>query len=180
MLLPGGHIAVDGRVRGDGEATIEDLAVGEHVIHVELDGYVPVDETVHIDAGKVVRFKRTLDPVPVAVIVPAPVEKPVERPVERPVVAPPIAPEVVPRPVTVVSVAPATAEPGKIVVTVQGGGWADVWIDGQKQSKTAPLTVSLPPGAHTVRLENGSLGIDQTETIDVASGGSARVVGKPK
>ena len=40
-----------------------------------------------------------------------------------------------------------------------------MWVDGTKQAKTAPLTLSLAPGRHTVRLQNAELGVDQTALV---------------
>lgn len=159
LLLPGGRIQVDGEDKGMDEATLA-LAPGLHRVRVESDGYEPIEEDVTIALGQTARFKRTL--VPVAKVAPT-------RVVTRVVTAAPA-----PAAVAVES------EPGKVVVSVQGGGWADVWVDGTKQAKTAPLTVSLAPGKHTVRLKNDELGVDQTEDVEVTSGGTARVVARPK
>ena len=160
LLLPGGKILVDGVEKGLDEATIP-LAPGPHHIRVEEDGYEPIEEDVTIALGQTARFKRTL--VPVAKAVPT-------RVITRVVRA---APAAVAAPV-------ADGGTGKVVVSVQGGGWANVWVDGVKQAKTAPLTVSLAPGKHTVRLQNDELGVDQTEEVEVTSGGTARVVARPK
>ena len=160
LLLPGGKILVDGVEKGLDEATIP-LAPGPHHIRVEEDGYEPIEEDVTIALGQTARFKRTL--VPVAKAVPT-------RVITRVVTS---APAAVAAPV-------ADGGTGKVVVSVQGGGWANVWVDGVKQAKTAPLTVSLAPGKHTVRLQNDELGVDQTEEVEVTSGGTARVVARPK
>ena len=166
LLLPGGKILVDGEEKGLDEATLS-LAPGPHHIRVEQDGYEPIEEDVTIALGQTARFKRTL--VPVAKAVPT-------RVVTRVVTAPAAAVA----PAVVAPAAPVDGGPGKVVVSVQGGGWADVWVDGEKQAKTAPLTVSLPPGKHTVRLQNAELGVDKTEDVEVTAGGTARVVGHPK
>ena len=160
LLLPGGKILVDGEEKGMDEATLA-LAPGTHHIRVEADGYEPIEEDVTIVLGQTARFKRTLTPVAKAVPT---------RIITRVVTAPaaPVAP------------VPVDGGPGKVVVSVQGGGWADVWVDGAKQAKTAPLTVSLAPGKHTVRLKNDELGVDQTEEVEVTSGGTARVTARPK
>ena len=72
-------------------------------------------------------------------------------------------------------------DPGRLTVTLTGGGWANVYVDGQKLSKTAPLKDwSIPPGKHTIRVENASLGIDQTQDVRVDPGGSATVKASPK
>jgi len=72
-------------------------------------------------------------------------------------------------------------DPGKLSVTLVGGGWANVYVDGSKLSKTAPLKEwSLPPGKHTIRVENAALGIDTTQDVKVDPGGSVTVKAAPK
>lgn len=67
------------------------------------------------------------------------------------------------------------ATPGALTVTLSGG-WAHVYVDGTKLPKTAPLRdVALPAGSHEIRVVNESLGIDHTETVQVASGGAVTV-----
>ncbi len=75
----------------------------------------------------------------------------------------------------------ASNDPGKLTVTLAGGGWANVYVDGQKLAKTAPLKDwSLPPGKHTIRVENAALGIDTTQDVKVDSAGSVTVRAAPK
>jgi hypothetical protein len=165
MLLPGGRILVDGEEKGVDEATIA-LLPGLHKIRVEQAGFDAIEEDVTIVLGQTARFKRTLTPT----------AKEVPKVTTRVVVVQAPAVEKPPEPVPV----PVADGPGKVVVSVQGGGWADVWVDGEKQAKTAPLTLTLPPGKHTIRLQNGELGVDQTDSVDVTAGGTVRVVARPK
>jgi hypothetical protein len=62
-----------------------------------------------------------------------------------------------------------------------GGGWANVYVDGVKLEKTAPLRdVVLSEGSHEIRVENAALGVDHTETVDVGPGASITVRAAPK
>jgi hypothetical protein len=65
-------------------------------------------------------------------------------------------------------------------LTVMGGGWANVWVNGEKQAKTAPMTLELKPGSYSIRVANAAIGVDQTESITVSSGGTAKVTAKPQ
>ncbi len=72
-------------------------------------------------------------------------------------------------------------DPGKLTVTLVGGGWANVYVDGQKLAKTAPLKdFNIAPGKHAIRIENASLGIDQTQEVRIDPGGSATIKASPK
>jgi serine/threonine protein kinase len=74
----------------------------------------------------------------------------------------------------------SSSEPGKLTVTVQGG-WASVYVDGQKLAKTAPLKDwPLPPGKHTIHVQNDGIGIDTTQDIKLDAGGSATVKASPR
>lgn len=58
--------------------------------------------------------------------------------------------------------------PGKLSVALVGGGWANVYVDGAKLGKPAPLSGHpLSAGPHKVRVENEALGLDQTQEITV-------------
>ena len=75
----------------------------------------------------------------------------------------------------------AAAAPGKLTVALTGGGWAHVYVDGEKLAKTAPLRdVELAPGSHEIRVVNEALGLDHTESVVVAAGQVATVRAAPK
>lgn len=77
--------------------------------------------------------------------------------------------------------AAAPNAPGVLTVTLVGGGWANVYVDGAKIAKTAPLkNWSLPVGSHTVRVENPDLGIDTTQVVEVTPGGTVTVRAAPR
>jgi len=63
---------------------------------------------------------------------------------------------------------------------VYRGGWANVFVNGQKQAKTAPMSLDLKPGTYTIKVQNPAIGVDQTETVVVTSGGTAKVTAKPQ
>jgi len=72
------------------------------------------------------------------------------------------------------------SDPGKLTVTV-AGGWAHVYVDGEKMGKTAPVRdLPIAPGTHQIRVANEALGIDHTETVTVTSGASVTVKAVPR
>lgn len=76
---------------------------------------------------------------------------------------------------------PQLARPGSLTVTLSGGGWAHVYVDGVKLEKTAPLKdVTLPAGQHEIRVENPALGIDHRETVRVGSGEAVTIRAVPQ
>jgi serine/threonine protein kinase len=75
---------------------------------------------------------------------------------------------------------PEVELPGKLNVAIVGGGWANVWVDGEKLAKTAPLSgYELPAGSHSIRVENASLGVDSTSVVEVQAGEVAKVSVRP-
>ncbi len=75
---------------------------------------------------------------------------------------------------------PKANVPGKLTVLLSAGGWAHVYVNGDKLKKTAPIRdYELPPGTYEIRVENPGLGIDHTETVKIGSGGSAKVTARP-
>ncbi|MCB9673691.1 MAG: serine/threonine protein kinase [Alphaproteobacteria bacterium] len=75
---------------------------------------------------------------------------------------------------------PDASQPGKLTVLLVGGGWANVFVDGAKLPKTAPLRdFELAPGPHEIRVSNEGLGIDHTESVTVGSGGTVTVRAAP-
>lgn len=69
---------------------------------------------------------------------------------------------------------------GSLKIVLDGGGWANVWVDGVKQKKTAPLSLDLSPGPHEIRVENEALGLAHTETVTVTSGQKSTLQVKPQ
>jgi serine/threonine protein kinase len=163
LLLPGGKILLDGNEVGKDSATLADLAPGEHTVRVELDGYEPIEEKLTITAGQTTKFAKTLKAIP----------KPkseskasVVKASARSSDSPPPASE--------------PKSPGKVTITVMGGGWANVFVNGEKQAKTAPMTLELKPGTYSIRVQNPAIGVDQTQSVTVTSGGTAKVTAKPQ
>ncbi len=64
------------------------------------------------------------------------------------------------------------AAPGKVRIQVKG--WANVYVDGRSSGQT-PLTLELPPGSHTIRVQNPETGYEAQTTVDVVSGQLAKV-----
>ncbi len=62
---------------------------------------------------------------------------------------------------------------GMLTIVLVGGGWANVFVDGKKLDKTAPLrNVEIPAGAHEVQLVNQAAGLDVTKSVTIQAGGS--------
>src|SRR5678815_523580 len=66
--------------------------------------------------------------------------------------------------------------PGKLSVTVFGIGWADVYIDDVKVSKTAPFhDVDIAPGPHSILVVNARSNFKYEEKIEVQPGATTTV-----
>ncbi len=71
---------------------------------------------------------------------------------------------------------PKATAPGTLTVVVVGVGWANVYVDGEKLPKPAPLrNHPLAGGKHEIRVENAAMGLDHTETVNVVGGGNVTV-----
>ncbi|MEQ1500774.1 MAG: serine/threonine-protein kinase [Myxococcota bacterium] len=152
IVFPEAKILLDGVEKGVASTlTLDGLAEGEHHVRLEAEGFVPVDETVKVEANKLVKVAKKLEPVP-------------EPVAPKPVVAAPTPSKGVKRAAPVPDPAPAAAEPSRLSVMMVGGGWATVYVDGVKLGKSAPFKdVVVAGGAHEVRVENPQLGLALTE-----------------
>ncbi len=78
------------------------------------------------------------------------------------------------------SMSPVADVSGALTVTLVGGGWANVYINGKKIDKTAPLKGwALKAGTYKIRVENGDLGIELTQDVVIAGGETATVRAGP-
>lgn len=157
LVLPASVATLDGKPLGEAPSstfTLADIAAGPHVLRLEAQGYVPLEESVEIPAGGDARLSRTLERV---------IAKPKDPPKAE-----------------VVEVKRTeAASPGALTVAVQGAAWANVYVNGKKLAKMAPLSgYELAPGTYTVRVENPAAGIDTTQTVSVKSGGTAKITGR--
>jgi len=168
LVAPVAEVWVDGVSRGQTDVLkLDDLAPGVHGVRLVREGYVEVYDTIVVEAGKRAAYTRTLEALP------APTPEPVTTTVRRTSSTP--APTASAQPA---AEAPADA-PGTLTVSIVGGGWAHVWVDGVQLDGTAPLSHSLTPGPHDVRVENADLGIAHSERVVVESGGKVTVRAKP-
>ncbi len=62
--VPGAEVYLDGELRGVAPQNLEDVAVGEHVIEVKAEGYLPREDRVMVNAGQATVLKLDLSPVP--------------------------------------------------------------------------------------------------------------------
>jgi serine/threonine protein kinase len=165
VVAPNAQILVNGEVKVEkgNELQLTELEPGEYTITLKAEGYEPAEETVEVVVGEATRLVRTLTAIPVPTARPSPAARPAPAP------AAPRAPAPAPQP----------AQPGRLTVTVLGGGWANVYVNGQKLARQAPLrNHELRPGTYTIRVENPGRGLDHTEQVVVTAGGSHRVVGR--
>jgi serine/threonine protein kinase len=93
MTSPPAIVYFDGSVLGQSPMTIEEVAVGAHVIEAELAGYPRQRTTVEVIKGKIAPVQLVLQPTPA----PAPV--PTVEPQPAPVEPAPVAPAPAPKPV---------------------------------------------------------------------------------
>jgi len=63
---------------------------------------------------------------------------------------------------------PVAQDPGRLRVQVKGG-WANVFVDGAPAGET-PLTIKLPPGKHSVKVENPETGYSNSKSVTITSG----------
>ncbi|HJL41841.1 MAG TPA: protein kinase [Myxococcales bacterium LLY-WYZ-16_1] len=68
-----------------------------------------------------------------------------------------------------------TARPAKGRLFIGSQPWAEVWVDGEKQSEPTPLFVKLDPGTHEVELRNPDLGRRVKKTVEISAGGQTRL-----
>jgi outer membrane protein OmpA-like peptidoglycan-associated protein len=70
---------------------------------------------------------------------------------------------------------------GTLKVTLKGGGWAYVYIDGQKLSRSAPFDdVDVPVGPHEVWIASHKLGLDYTVAVDIRPGETTTLAVDPE
>ena len=168
VVLPAAKVYVDGDLVGENDIlALDELSPGTHSIRLVRDGYTQVLDSFVVEAGKRTAYRKTLEPTPVAVVktAPAPRRTPTPAPTSEPVVE---------------AVAPApVAATGTLTVSIVGGGWAHVWVDGVQLDGTAPMSHVLAAGPHDVRVENVDLGIAHSERVVVEAGGKVTVRAKP-
>jgi hypothetical protein len=177
-LAPSARVYVDDVLYGESASlTVPDLLPGQHTVRLEVDGRPSITETVAVTAGGATHLRRE---IPEGVVAP-----PEPEPAE-PVITPP-APERQERAERTERTERREPKPpppdaggeGSLTVVVSGG-WANVYVDGAKISKTAPFSgYKLSTGKHQIRVVNEALGLDHSQVIDVSSGGTARVVARP-
>jgi outer membrane protein OmpA-like peptidoglycan-associated protein len=75
---------------------------------------------------------------------------------------------------------PAEGTVGMLEVVLKGGGWAYVYIDGRKLSRSAPFNdVEVPVGPHEVWIASHKLGLDYTVAVDIRNGETTKLVIDP-
>lgn len=160
LVSPKAKIYVDGELQAH-ESTLDlaELDPGEHTIRFEEEGYEPHEMTQVVEIGENTRVPWTM----VEIKKPEPEPEPVASPA-------PARPRPRPKP----------KGDGKLTVVLAGGGWANVYVDGTKLPKTAPLKdYPLSPGNHTVKVENAALGLSHTQSVSVSPGGTVTVKASP-
>ena len=162
-------VTIDGKVIGNGSHVIHaDLIPHqEFEIKVEADGFQTYTDKYTAVPGERLRLPVTM----IAVPKPAPVSKPVERnvgsaeelggqvpPIQigSSAAVEPIAPEAPPQPTAF----------GTVSVNVRGG-WAEVYIDGERIDTTPIYKHQLTAGPHTIEVVHGETGERQTRQVTI-------------
>lgn len=68
---------------------------------------------------------------------------------------------------------------GKVNISLSGGGWADIYVDGKKIGQT-PKSYELPVGKYSVRIRNDDAGIDQTQSLSIQAGATQQLTFSPR
>ncbi|MCB9683640.1 MAG: protein kinase [Alphaproteobacteria bacterium] len=212
-VFPAARVLVDGVEKGNGTSVmLEDMAPGTYTVRLEAEGYEPLEESVNVEQGRIVKVVKQLAAIPVATPDPQPTE-PVPTQAPEPTGPPELdirsspsgaavlldGKQICTTPCTwskvsvgdavnidlrldgyetaktgVRSVKPGTnrissnlkpvASPPLLTVTLLGGGWANIYVDGEKLPKTAPFKeLQVPAGPHEIRAANPTTGLDLTE-----------------
>jgi hypothetical protein len=180
MVDPPAQVYVDGLPVTNGPvetATIDHLAPGIYTVRLVAGDREPVEERVVLEPGTTTHLWKALDAVEDG----SQVEQPVPSPTPRPQGTVPTTETPTPVPV------PQTPDPepasdgiGTLTVALVGGGWANVYVDGTKLDRTAPLSGhSLPVGPHEIRVENEANGISHSQTITIVDGEAVTVRARP-
>jgi len=105
--------------------------------------------------------------------VPRPIAE-VQAPIEPGPGPEPATPPSVPAPPPSPAPHPAAGPPGKVNVAAVGG-WADIYVRGRRLGRT-PTQITLPPGRHVIELRPFGEQPSRRRHVQVAPGGTARVV----
>ena len=164
-VLPDATIIVDDERRTtSGKLDLKELKPGNHTIRFEAEGYESYETRAWIIAGETTDTTWTMKETTTSSPAAAPGPKPTVGTGPRPTTAP----------------KPTGTAPGKLKVTIAGGGWGTIYIDGQKIKQRAPLAnYPISVGSHTIKVENVALGLSHTESINVGSGASISVTAQP-
>jgi serine/threonine protein kinase len=155
QVRPAGLVSIDDVQRGTHDVlTVNDLAAGSHIVAVEAEGFERYQRVVQLAAGEKLRIDVALTKIVV------------EQPTPEPGGTPPVVPR------------PANQTVGTVAIGLAAGGWGMVYIDGKKHTKTAPVSVRLPAGEHTIRVENPALGLNFEQKVKVAAGEMVAVTAK--
>ena len=178
MVDPPAQVYVDGLPVTNGPvetATIEHLAPGIYTVRLVAADREPVEERVVLEPGTTTHLWKALDEVDddpqVEQAVPSPTPRP-QGTVPRTEVPTPTPPSPEPE--------PASDGIGTLTVALVGGGWANVYVDGTKLDRTAPLSGhTLSAGPHEIRVENEANGISHSQTVTVVDGEAVTVRARP-
>jgi hypothetical protein len=154
-------------------ATIDHLAPGIYTVRLVAGDREPVEERVVLEPGTTTHLWKALDAVDNDSEAELPASAPSPRPQGTvPQTETPTPPSPQPE--------PASDGTGTLTVALVGGGWANVYVDGTKLDRTAPLRDhTLPVGPHEIRVENAANGISHSQTVTIVDGEAATVRARP-
>ena len=163
---------INGKVIGNGVQVIHaNLIVGEEFeLKVTADGYQTFEERYTVGPNERLRLPITMLPLP-----PPPQAEPkrTTKPTPKQTEAVTSTP-IDTRNVEATDTPPPPAAPGKLNVNVRGG-WAEVYIDGQRVDTTPLYHHQLDAGPHTVEIIHGATGERQTRQITIFPNQTTRI-----
>ncbi len=66
---------------------------------------------------------------------------------------------------------------GKVNINITGAKtWAEIYIDGQNVGRTPMFNVELTAGSHTIQVKNDTIGLDQSKSVSVVAGETAKAI----
>jgi serine/threonine protein kinase len=149
-------VSIDGKIIAKGSDLMKAILVPEteFVLEVSAEGFLPHKDRYAVAAGERLRLPITLVAIP----------KPQTRNVPKKVsTAPPLSPP-----------PPAATAPGKLTVTIRGG-WAEVYVNGDRIDTTPLYKHSLPAGRHTLEIVNGATGERKKRIVTIVPNDTTRV-----
>ncbi len=161
-------VTIDGKVIGNGSHLIHaDLIPNqEFELKIEAEGYQTYTDRYTVDPGDRLRLPVTLLPIPKEVPKSSATTASKAAPSQTPKKEAQVTQEEPPQ--------PAVSAVGKVNVNVRGG-WAEVYIDGERIDTTPLYQHELSAGPHTIEIVMGANGERQSRKVTVFPNQTTRI-----